>query len=171
MKSTNYLLILLSLTLTGMPASNACEYRDKPSQIGKEWKHKSYKVSAIVNNQKEVKCDRLIIGDEYGRETYKTVYKCGQFAIINEQDGFLLKAQKIRWKKNIFDVWVLVDKNKKSFYLNAEKINCDECKDTGTDEMRKTTFYCNQNLQEDYTKIQLKSEIENVLIDKERPQL
>ncbi len=171
MKSRNYLLILLSITLTGMSVSNACEYRDKPTPTGKEWKHTNYKVIAIVNNEKEVKCDRIIIGNEYGRKTYTTVYKCGDFTIVNEQDGLLLKSQKRRWKKSIFDVWILVDKNKKSFYLNAEKINCDECKDTGTDEKRKSTIYCYQNLQEDYTKIQLKSEIVNILIDKERPQL
>lgn len=167
------LLLIASLSVISiiLPASNACEYRDKPIQMGKEWKHANYKVIAIVNNEKEVKCERIIIGNEYGRETYKTVYNCGDFTIVNEQDGLLLKSQKIRWKKSIFDVWILVDKNKKSFYLNAEKINCDECKDTGTDEKRKSTFYCYQNLQEDYTKIQLKSEIVNILIDKERPQL
>ena len=147
-----------------LPASYACE-KNKPNQIGKEWKSEDkIKYIAIVNNEKEVKCDMTLITDEhkYGfrRGAFNKEYECEQFRIIHQ-------ANFDRFEK---DAWILVDKNKKTFYLDAEKENC-VCKDTGTNKNRKSTIYCKQNLQEDYTKIQLKSEIEFVLTDKERPQL
>ena len=176
MKSRNYLLALLSLTLTGMPASYACELLNKPTQIGKRWKGEDKdKYIAIINNKKEVKCDINFILDEYDiKKTYgiygfefgfnkkisNIAYECEQFSIIHQKDLDELDKE----------VWILVDKNKKLFYLNAGKDNC-VCKDTGTNEKRKITLYCKRNLQEDFTKIQLKSETEFVLIDKERPQL
>lgn len=169
MKSRNYLLILLSLTLTGMPASNACELLNKPTQIGKEWTS-DYKIkyTANVNNERIVRCDsKYMSGYDlketygiYAEKTYSTAYECEQFSIIHQRKGFNLDKE----------VWILVDKNKKKFDLNAEKSNC-VCKDTGTNEKRKITHYCSQILQEDFTKIQLKSENEYVITDKERPQL
>ena len=170
------LIALLSFTSIILPASYACELSNKPNQIGKEWKSEDKtKYIAIVNNERMVRCDSKymneydiketygIYGFGFNKKIYNTAYECEQFSIISQKD--LDKLGK--------EVWILVDKNKKKFYLNevnAEKDNC-VCKDTGTNEKRKSTLYCTRNLQEDFTKIQLKSESEYVLTDKERPQL
>ena len=164
-----------------LPASYACEPYNKPKQIGKEWKSEGkIKYIAIVNNERMVRCDTKSMSASNIEETYgiygfgnKTIYKlgfdkkiyniayeCEQFSIIYQKDLDELDKE----------MWILVDKNKKKFYLNAEKNNC-VCKDTGTNEKRKFTLYCKRNLQEDFTKIQLKSEEEFIIIDKERPQL
>ena len=163
----------LSFTSIILPASYACERLNKPNQTGKEWKSEDKtKYIAIVNNERMVRCDSKymneydiketygIYGFGFNKKIYNFAYECEQFSIIHQEDLDELDKER----------WILVDKNKKKFYLNAEKNNC-VCKDTGTNEKRKSTLYCKRNLQEDFTKIQLKSEMEFVLIDKERPQL
>ncbi len=169
----NKLLFIAFLSFTSiiLPASYACERLNKPV-LGKEWKGEGSKYIAIVNNEKVVRCDINFISKYENAETYRiyafgldknintVAYECEQFSIIRQTDLDELYKE----------AWILVDKNKKEFYLNAGKDNC-ICKDTGTNEKRNITLYCKRNLQEDFTKIQLKSETEFVLIDKERPQL